>query len=214
MKTRLNLLCICVLLGLLLSTSMNISMGVQTFSAAYEAGYESVKQGRTEMPNYKMVCTLPSNILEQTGTVTNIKNSSQASIIPFVSLIEVPKGDSEWSVTISGICFLVMITAGIFCLVQFFKLIRNINRGDIFSWKNVKYLRKLGWALILLFLCTFSTIVIGNHEAAQVLELKGCEYSNIFAFSDPSFILGFISLLVAEVFAKGLKLKEEQDLTI
>lgn len=215
MKTKLNLLCVCILLGLLLSTSMNISMGVQTFSAAYKAGYESAKQGRKEMPNYKMVCTLPSNILEETGKVTNIKNSSQAPIIPFVSLIEVPKNNHPgWSATISGICSLVMIIAGIFCLIQFFKLIRNINRGDIFSWKNVKYLRKLGWALILLFLCTFFTIVIGNYEAAQVLELKGCEYSNIFAFSDPSFILGFISLLVAEVFARGLKLKEEQDLTI
>lgn len=60
----------------------------------------------------------------------------------------------------------------------------------------------------------FTTIMIGNYEAAQVLELKGCEYSNIFAFSEPTFILGFIALLVAEVFAVGLKMKEEQDLTI
>ena len=56
--------------------------------------------------------------------------------------------------------------------------------------------------------------MIGNYEAAQALELKGCEYSNIFAFSEPTFILGFIALLVAEVFAVGLKMKEEQDLTI
>ena len=99
-------------------------------------------------------------------------------------------------------------------MLQFFYLIRNINRGDIFSWKNVRFLRKLGWALILLFICTLGTTVIGNYEASQVLQLNGCEFSYTFAFSDATFILGFISLLVAEVFAIGLKMKEEQELTI
>lgn len=108
----------------------------------------------------------------------------------------------------------ISVIAGIFCLLQFFYLIRNINRGDIFSWKNVKFLRKLGWALILLFICTLASIVIGNYEASQVLQLNGCEFSYTFAFSDATLILGFISLLVAEVFAIGLKMKEEQDLTI
>ena len=54
------------------------------------------------------------------------------------------------------------------------------------------------------------TTVIGNYEASQVLQLNGCEFSYTFAFSDATFILGFISLLVAEVFAIGLKMKEEQ----
>ena len=64
-------------------------------------------------------------------------------------------------------------------------------------------------------ICTLATIVIGNYDiASQVLQLNGCEFSYTFAFSDATLILGFISLLVAEVFAIGLKMKEEQDLTI
>jgi hypothetical protein len=35
------------------------------------------------------------------------------------------------------------------------------------------------------------------------LQLNGCEFSYTFAFSDATLILGFISLLVAEVFAIG-----------
>lgn len=184
MKKRLNLLCACVLIGLLLSTSTVISLMVQGVSAGFKAGYESVEKGKNlNISDYKTVCTIPSDLFAETG--------------------------SSLSRTANGITTLVSVIAGIFCLIQFFYLIRNINRGDIFSWKNVKFLRKLGVSLILLFICSFATIMIGNYEAAQVLELKGCEYSNMFAFSEPTFILGFIALLVAEVFAVGLKMKEE-----
>lgn len=215
MKRKLNLFCACVLIGIFLSTSMVVSIVIQSAISGYEAAHESALKGKKmEIPNYKMICTLPSNPLVKTGSITNAKDMSQVSIKPIISLVEVPKGGSNIAQTATTIFTLILFVVGIFCLIQFFKLIRNINRGDIFSWKNVKFLRKLGWSLILLFICTFSTIMIGNYEAAQVLTLEGCEYSNTFAFSDPSFILGFIALLVAEVFAVGLKLKEEQDLTI
>ena len=198
MKKRLNLLCACVLIGLLLSTSTVISLMVQAVSAGFKAGYESVEKGKElNISDYKIVCTIPSDLFAETGSVTNLKNSSQASIKPIISLIEAPTTGSSLSRTANGITTLISVLASIF-----------------FSWKNVKFLRKLGVSLILLFICSFTTIMIGNYEAAQVLELKGCEYSNIFAFSEPTFILGFIALLVAEVFAVGLKMKEEQDLTI
>lgn len=215
MKKKLNLLCACVLIGLLLSTSMVVSLMVQAITTGFKAGYESVEKGKgLNISDYKMICTMPSDLFAETGSVTNLKTSSQASIKPIISLIEAPATGSNLSKTTNGITSLVSIIAGIFCLIQFFYLIRNINRGDIFSWKNVKFLRRLGVSLILLFICSFATIMIGNYEAAQVLELSGCEYSNIFAFSDPTFVLGFIALLVAEVFAIGLKMKEEQELTI
>ena len=46
MKKRLNLLCACVLIGLLLSTSTAISLMVQAVSAGFKAGYESVEKGK------------------------------------------------------------------------------------------------------------------------------------------------------------------------
>lgn len=46
MKKRLNLLCACVLIGLLLSTSTVISLMVQAVSAGFKAGYESVEKGK------------------------------------------------------------------------------------------------------------------------------------------------------------------------
>lgn len=216
MKTKLNLLCICVLIGVFLSTSTAISIVVQSGIAGYKAGIESVKRGEDlKVPNYKMICTLPSNLLAKPGSVTNLKDSSQVAIMPIVSLVEVPKeSNSAMLGALNSILCLLAAIIGLFSVIQFYKLIRNINRGDIFSWKNVKFLRKLGWALIVMFICSFGIILLGNYEAAQVVTLNGCKYSNTFAFSEPTFILGAIALLVAEVFAVGLKMKEEQDLTI
>lgn len=215
MKKKLNLLCACVLIGMLLSASTAASLMVQAISTGFKAGYESVEKGKEiNISDYKMICTMPSDMFAETGSVTNMKTSSQASIKPIISLVEAPATGGSLSQMMNNITTLISIIAGVFCLLQFFYLIRNINRGDIFSWKNVKFLRRLGVSLILLFICSFATIMIGNYEAAQVLELNGCEYSNLFVFSDPTFVLGFIALLVAEVFAIGLKMKEEQELTI
>ena len=155
----------------------------------FKAGYESVEKGKDiHISDYKMICTLPTDLLEKTGSVTNVRTGEQASIIPIISMVEAPTKENDTFHALNRIASFISVIAGIFCLLQFFYLIRNINRGDIFSWKNVKFLRKL--------------------------QLNGCEFSYTFAFSDATLILGFISLLVAEVFAIGLKMKEEQDLTI
>lgn len=74
MKKRLNLLCACVLIGLLLSTSTVISLMVQAVSAGFKAGYESVEKGKElNISDYKIVCTIPSDLFAETGSVTNLK---------------------------------------------------------------------------------------------------------------------------------------------
>ena len=178
MKTKLNLFCVCVLIALLLSTSTTVSIMFHSFTSAFKAGYESVEKGTDiHISDYKMICTLPTDLLEKTGSVTNVRTGEQASIIPIISMVEAPTKENDTFHALNRIASFISVIAGIFCLLQFFYLIRNINRGDIFSWKNVKFLRKLGWALILLFICTLATIVIGNYEASQVLQLNGCEFS-------------------------------------
>ena len=157
MKTKLNLFCVCVLIALLLSTSTTVSIMFHSFTSAFKAGYESVEKGKDiHISDYKMICTLPTDLLEKTGSVTNVRTGEQASIIPIISMVEAPTKENDTFHALNRIASFISVIAGIFCLLQFFYLIRNINRGDIFSWKNVKFLRKLGWALILLFICTLA----------------------------------------------------------
>lgn len=217
MKKRLNLLCFCVIAAFLLSLSGSIQMTVQMFLNGMEAGMKAAEKGEvTQIPNYKTVYTIPTDMFQaKTGTVTNLKDGSELDIKPILSMIECPqaKGSTEnplFSIAIG----LTLLVCFLYALTCFCKLILHINRNIVFDWSNVKYLRRIGWSLIIMFAGAFFHTWLANQQVAEVVELAGSQFSVLLIFTEPTFILGFISLLAAEVVAIGLRIKEENDLTI
>lgn len=216
MKKRLNLFCLCVIAAFLLSVSGNVQMIVRIFINGFEIGMKAAEEGgeMPVLPAYKQIHTMPTDLMEVTGTVTNLKDGSQLAIKPLVSLVECPSMPTSSAALWEAMAALVVIVGFIYTTVYFCKLIVQINRNIVFDWTNVKYLRRIGWGLIAIFFCAFVSVWITNYQLSQVVALKGTEFNLLLAFSDPTFILGFIALLAAEVFALGLRLKEENDLTI
>lgn len=216
MKKRLNLFCLCVIAAFLLSVSGNVQMIVRIFINGFETGMKAAEEGgeMPVLPAYKQIHTMPTDLTEVTGTVTNLKDGSQLAIKPLVSLVECPSMPTSSAPLWEAMAALVVIVGFIYTTVYFCKLIVQINRNIVFDWTNVKYLRRIGWGLIAIFFCAFVSVWITNYQLSQVVALKGTEFNLLLAFSDPTFILGFIALLAAEVFALGLRLKEENDLTI
>ncbi len=216
MKKRLNLICLGIVLAVLVSMSFLFS----TFYYGFKAGIDAYEQGAAGVEKldvtYKMIGTMPTDVItNETATAINEKDGSTVSILPFISMIGVPneKADATDSIFLSLLDWMVMICC-IYAIVQFVKMIRNIHRNIIFDWANVKRLRRLGFSLILCFCCSLVTFAINNHLVSQVISLKDCDFSIAFQFSDPTLLIGFTSLLFAEIFAIGLKMKEENDLTI
>ena len=216
MKKRLNLICLGIVLAVLVSMSFLFS----TFYYGFKAGIDAYEQGAAGVEKldvtYKMIGTMPTDVItNETATAINEKDGSTVSILPFISMIGVPneKADATDSIFLSLLEWMVMICC-IYAIVQFVKMIRNIHRNIIFDWANVKRLRRLGFSLILCFCCSLVTFAINNHLVSQVISLKDCDFSIAFQFSDPTLLIGFTSLLFAEIFAIGLRLKEENDLTI
>ena len=216
MKKRLNLICLGIVLAVLVSMSFLFS----TFYYGFKAGIDAYEQGAAGVEKldvtYKMIGTMPTDVItSETATAINEKDGSTVSILPFISMIGIPneKADATDSIFLSLLDWMVMICC-IYAIVQFVKMIRNIHRNIIFDWANVKRLRRLGLSLILCFCCSLVTFAINNHLVSQVISLKDCDFSIAFQFSDPTLLIGFTSLLFAEIFAIGLRLKEENDLTI
>lgn len=216
MKKRLNLICLGIVLAVLVSMSFLFS----TFYYGFKAGIDAYEQGAAGVEKldvtYKMIGTMPTDVItNETATAINEKDGSTVSILPFISMIGIPneKADATDSIFLSLLDWMVMICC-IYAIVQFVKMIRNIHRNIIFDWANVKRLRRLGFSLILCFCCSLVTFAINNHLVSQVISLKDCDFSIAFQFSDPTLLIGFTSLLFAEIFAIGLKMKEENDLTI
>lgn len=216
MKKRLNLICLGIVLAVLVSMSFLFS----TFYYGFKAGIDAYEQGAAGVEKldvtYKMIGTIPTDVItNETATAINEKDGSAVSILPIISMIGIPneKADATDSIFLSLLDWMVIICC-IYAIVQFVKMIRNIHRNIIFDWANVKRLRRLGLSLILCFCCSLVTFAINNHLVSQVISLKDCDFSIAFQFSDPTLLIGFTSLLFAEIFAIGLRLKEENDLTI
>ena len=222
MKKKLNLICLGIVLAVLVSMSFLFS----TFYYGFKAGIDAYEQGAAGVEKldvtYKMIGTMPTDVItNETATAINEKDGSTVSILPFISMIGIPneKADATDSIFLSLLDWMVMICC-IYAIVQFVKMIRNIHRNIIFDWANVKRLRRLGFSLILCFCCSLVTFAINNHLVSQAISLKDCDFSIAFQFSDPTLLIGltlligFTALLFAEIFAIGLKMKEENDLTI
>lgn len=99
-------------------------------------------------------------------------------------------------------------------MVCFYKVIKSVKDAIFFDRKNIKRLRLIGICFLALWIAinirslvmswTFSALF---ENTVYSLKLEGLQ--------DPSFLIyAFIAFLVAEIFAIGLRLKEEQDLTI
>ena len=88
-------------------------------------------------------------------------------------------------------CLLVYIYASA-CFVRF---ILSVNHGEVFTWTNVDLLR--------------TTIVMFS-----AMSFDGINLLDLWSDAIGIIAVGFFILVIAEAFSIGLKLKEEQDLTI
>jgi hypothetical protein len=86
------------------------------------------------------------------------------------------------------------------CYVRF---ILRVNHGEVFNWTNVDLLRTVGWCIVV------TTTVMCSVISFSSINLLDAWSDGISIIADGVFIL-----IMAEVFSIGLKLKEEQDLTI
>jgi hypothetical protein len=97
------------------------------------------------------------------------------------------------------VCVFLLIRS----FIAFIRFILNVNRDKVFVWDNIPLLRWTGWGILI------PTVIFTAHDL-----LAHMPVDKIYNQTIDAFIFGLFCLIVAEVFAIGLKLKEEQDLTI
>ncbi len=110
---------------------------------------------------------------------------------------------SGWTALIGFLLGFVVIVAAIVSFVCFLRFILNVNQNNVLTGENVNLLRLTGIGLLIItvfVLC--STLWEGENFAVAFDETIGLMIFSVF------------NLIVAEAFAIGLKLKEEQELTI
>ena len=110
---------------------------------------------------------------------------------------------SGWTAIIVYLYGFVVIVAAIVSFVCFLRFILNVNQNNVLTGENVNLLRLTGVGLLIITVFALcSTLWEGENFAVALDKNIGLMIFSVF------------NLIVAEAFAIGLKLKEEQDLTI
>ena len=110
---------------------------------------------------------------------------------------------SGWTALIGLLFGIAVILAAIVSFVCFLRFILNVNHNDVLTGENVNLLRFTGIGLLII-------TVFGLYLALW----EGENFAEAFDEAIGLMIFSVFNLIVAEAFAIGLKLKEEQDLTI
>lgn len=110
---------------------------------------------------------------------------------------------NTWLALLEFFAGMFAIVAALVSFISFIRFILNVNQNQVFVWENVNLLRLTACGLMIL-----AFVATGDELCA------GCSFVEVYNHFFDAFIFGVFNLIIAEVFAVGLKLKEEQDLTI
>ena len=211
MKQKINFICVLIFIAVTASLSLRL---YESVTVSLQAINIMDKLNYNEDDVFTVVSIKPNT---NTFVADSIYNNKTKSYIPIqhreIIAQSQSQTDSEFLSPIVAILIAIIILM-IYTLVCFIKLIKNINRTEIFSWSNVSLLRRIGVSIIGLFIAnlllsftnllqlqkefSFNSYHLGWNDNADMLQI----------------IIGLVCFLFAEIFAMGLKIKEEQDLTI
>jgi hypothetical protein len=125
---------------------------------------------------------------------------------------------TEWWVLFLVIVFVTLVIAVfIFILIQLRNFLETLEVGDPFTKENAGRIRIIGLVIIASELGIKLMMIGGAAIIHAAVRIEGASLiwgELISAFSLPSIFLGIVVLIIAEIFRLGVKMKEDQELTI
>lgn len=223
MKKSINIICVMIICVVIASVIIPTYQFGYYFGAGFNAGWESVEEGTTDnsvlQKNTPLTISFAPNIDKYTNAPDTIIDISNGNVLPFTvtqgSLFIPDNNIHQWYTIINTICELAIILLAIIILIKFIKFIVNINKDKIFEDRNIKLLRHLGLLLLCLAMSQItsgicSEIIINNLP----YDFTGYKYSAYWQLPWGNMMLGLTSLLMAQIWARGIQMKKEQELTI
>ena len=218
MKRRLNILCALVLVVLVLSL---YTTGYQ-FGTGFIMGLDVANEQKDNLErnedsmfhgDFRLVNLVPTTAMVQPDTIFNSKTGEKELAVYKELAVRIGKEQNYTQLIITSTCSLINIIVSIAALIIFVRIILNINRSQIFEWRNVRRLRWLGSLLIASFILELLPKLVNYWGISEVFALNKYMIAP-FALQVTDMLLGLGCLIVAETFAIGLRMKEEQELTI
>lgn len=212
MKGKFNFIGILILIVLSMSLISSFTINFNDFKKGFVEGYKANKETKLEKSFY---INLSPNQEIDLPKLYNLKTQEEVSYIPNEVIIKSTKYTPPTPIVLiqytAALLFLPFILLSLYFYIKF---IVQVNKGKIFEKKNAATLRFLGVSLIISFILevilqtTFYTVA----KSAIQLENYSIVYSDSFSYIQ--LLAGLTALLMAQFITIGVKMREEQELTI
>ena len=168
--------------------------------------------------DYPLVLDLDSKTgYYYTDTLTNIKSGEK-----FPVRLEKIKTDylldmqliPLWARTVGCLCGILSFVSFIYVLRPAGVLLKNVREGKVFTFVNACKLRSLGIGLSVFGISNILFAYIDHWGMSRLVEFEYYRLDFNWLPSMLYLIAAAVFLLASEVFTIGLRMKEEQDLTI
>jgi len=219
MKKRLNLLTLLLAVAFGIHSLSFLGENLYDFVEGFNEGYNDARERHNKGTEDRTTALSLKIYPEKQGMIVDsVYNTKTQTWIPSrISGTTVLVEESKASKLYLTIGRLLMLPVSVLCIVVivcFIKVILAVNKSIIFDIVNVRRLRIMGLSFIIIFLLVFIINYYHLQLARSMIEIPDYRIGGAYIYSAFSLILGILSFIVGEIFAIGLRLKEENEFTI
>ncbi|MCD8176568.1 MAG: DUF2975 domain-containing protein [Tannerellaceae bacterium] len=215
MKNKLYILTCCIMLAMGLNMISQVADFISGFNAGINSSRDNKENGKVES---LFIAIRPLRMVDKPTLLYNVQSGEwmPGRIQNCIIKIEIA-GNNIGFVIFEGVLILLAFLcfpAALVMLTSFIKIILSVGKNHVFEWKNIKRIRKVGACFLFIFLFSFSTGLYNYLLANTLIDIPGYKIT-LGHMLDISYLLfGLVALIIVEVYSIGLKLKEEEELTI
>jgi len=211
-KTKLITLSILATVAYIMMLMSSFAQGWDDFRLGYEQGQS------LEWKTYFLDLKPKNGFNSFPDEIVNEISGNKVKFRSDNAQIQLPSKEIDQK--ISGLYFaaeiilsLLIFFIVIYIPVLFFKLMRSLIKEVVFDKGNIKYLRKIGFSLLLFYVSSLAFNMISYIENKILFDFSNYKIQN--TETDLIWLLlGIVMLLFSEILSQGSEIKEDQDLTI
>ena len=215
MNKRITAICVTITAVAIIHMALTLYLMGQSFGMSYSTAQDCEAHGEEMNGSASAVSLIPMYLTEESAVqMTDLHTGKSVEAWPLQ--VVVASTGATWAdhpAIILSLSFLTLV-GGIMALLGMIKFVRCLYRHEVFSWHTVKYLRRSGWGMLI---CGGSATVLALLQCYSAYQTFAPEhyYVNFSEHVETGYLIfSLFLLLMAEAFAQGLRLQEEQDLTI
>ncbi len=219
MKSRLNILSLLIVLVFVYAAGYEVYLANTDFKQGFREGYSSVEvndglEVKTPGVPYYIKLGLDTEGYMPVDSIYS-KTTEKYYKVEYTSMKFYPHQEASSLYNIASmISSFAMMIIFFILIIAFWKVISSVKRAVIFERCNIRRLRIIGFCFALIALLSGILEFIVVIETKKLITIDGYSILSGEWFASSLWIYALISFLIAEIFAIGLRLKEEQELTI